>query len=217
MSKPKICILILVLLFSLAVIFACTKRVVVSDSQPPVVQITNPTSGDTLTADTLGADTVLVTVSASDDIGVAGIQFYVDGDSAFTAFSAPFTFPWLILVYIDNTVHTVVAVAFDQAGNTAADTISVTIRVPPGFYFISSVSTSGVSYYNLFAWGNYVVTAEQGNGIEIFDVSNPASPQVLSFYSAGAGLANGVFVSGNYLFIAYGQEGLRVLDVTNPS
>lgn len=212
MPKPKIYILILGLFFSLAVIFACTKRVVVSDSLPPVVQIIFPADSDTLSG-----DTVLVTVSASDNQRVAKVEFYVDGVLNFTDFSLPYRFPWIILVLNDNTVYTLSAVAYDAAGNSDTFTISVTVRVTPGFYFISSITTALVSYYNLFVWGNYAAVAEQGDGIEIFDISNPASPKSVSFYGTGSGLAQGVFVSGNYLFIAYGAVGLHVLDVSNPS
>ncbi len=210
-SKFKVLGRILGLGLASLALFSCGKKVVVVDVIPPDAQITFPLDGAVLSG-----DTVFVTVSATDNQGVNRVEFYVDGSLNFTDQSAPFIYPWLILVYNDSTVHTLSAIAIDGAGNADTFAISVTVRVTPGFYFISAAATAGVAYYNLFVWGNYAALAEQGDGIEIFDVSNPASPQSISFYSTGGGSANGVFVSGNYLFIAYGSVGLHVLDVTNP-
>jgi hypothetical protein len=212
MSKLKIIMPIICLLAFFAVMFSCTKKSVIIDILPPSVTITSPADNAILSG-----DTVLVTVTASDNQRVSRVEFLVDGALKFTDLSAPFVFPWLILVFNDSTLHTLQAVAFDPTGNSDTSTINVTIRVAAGFHFIGSAASAGISYYNLFLWGNYASMAARGDGIEIFDISNPANPQVLSFYSAGAGLANGVFVSGGYLFIAYGQEGLHVLDVGNPS
>ena len=209
---PKLKLFSLAIALALVFIFGCGKKLVVSDFIPPTVQITFPADGATLSG-----DTVFVTVNASDDKGVARADFYVDGETLFTDFSSPFVFPWLILVYNDSTVHTLSAVAVDGAGNADTFTISVTVRVTPGFYFISSTTTAAASYYNLFVWGNYAAVAQQGNGLQIYDISNPADPIFLSSYSTGGGSANGIFVSGNYLFIAYGQEGLHILDVSNPA
>ena len=209
---PKLKLFSLAIALALVFIFGCGKKSVVSDFIPPTVQISFPADSATLSG-----DTVLVTVNASDDKGVARVDFYVDGETLFTDFSSPFNFPWLILVYNDSTVHTLSAVAVDGAGNADTFTISVTVRVAPGFYFVSATTTAATSYYNLFVWGNYAAVAQQGNGLQIYDISNPADPRFLSSYSTGGGSANGIFVSGNYLFIAYGQEGLHVLDVSNPA
>src|SRR5574341_818938 len=212
MPKLKFLSLAIALTLVLVFIFGCGKKSTVSDMIPPSAQITFPADGAVLTG-----DTVFVTVNASDDKGVARVDFYVDGETLFTDFSSPYIFPWLVLVYNDSTVHTLSAVAVDGAGNVDTFTISVTVRVAPGFYFISSTTTAATSYYNLFVWGNYAAVAQQGNGIQIFDISNPANPQFLSSYNTGGGSANGIFVSGNYLFIAYGSEGLHILDVSNPA
>ena len=209
---PKLKLFSLAIALTLVFIFGCGKKSVVSDFIPPTVQIAFPADSATLSG-----DTVFVTVTASDDKGVARVDFYVDGETLFTDFSSPFIFPWLILVYNDSTVHTLSAVAVDGAGNADTFTISVTVRVAPGFYFISATTTAATSYYNLFVWGNYAAVAQQGNGLQIYDISNPADPKFLSSYSTGGGSANGIFVSGNYLFIAYGQEGLHILDVSNPA
>jgi|GEM_PF-2392864 len=212
MPKLKLFSLAIALTLALVFIFGCGKKSVVSDLIPPTVQITSPAD-----ASILSGDTIFVNVTASDNQGVARVDFYVDGETLFTDFSSPFIFPWLILVYNDSTVHTLSAVAVDGAGNADTFAISVTVRVAPGVYFISSTTTAATSYYNLFVWGNYAAVAQQGNGIQIFDISNPANPQFLSSYNTGGGSANGVFVSGNYLFIAYGAVGLHVLDVSNPA
>ena len=213
-SMPKSGILALILGLALlaAVITGCVGKSVTTDTIPPQISISFPANNANLSG-----DTVLVTLTTFDNKGVAHVDFYVDGLLSYADSSAPFNYPWLILVYDDNTVHTLVATAYDAAGNNTSDSISVTVQVASGFHFISSAATSGVAYYNLFLSGNYAFLAEQGDGIEIFDISNPANPRLVSFYATGGGLANGVFVSGNYLFIAYGDQGLHLLDVTNPA
>lgn len=215
MSKYRNLLIILGLTLVVGIIFGCAGRVVITDGEAPVVIITSPTNGATVTG-----DTVFVTATATDNKGVNRVEFWVDGAKSFTDNSSPYLFPWLILVFNDSTIHIVQAIAYDASGNADTASISATVRVAAGFHFISSLgfsqTTVGVAY-DLFVWGNYVAVAAQGNGVEIYNIANPASPSYVSTYSTGGGLANGVFVAGNYMFIAYGQEGLHIVDISNPA
>ncbi len=47
--------------------------VTVADTTPPTVAITSPSSGSTVTG------TITVSANASDNVGVAGVQFRLDG------------------------------------------------------------------------------------------------------------------------------------------
>ncbi len=92
------------------------------DTSPPLVSFTAPSPGARVTG------TVLVTVLATDDRGVQGVVFFVDGASIRTDTTAPFTYDW------DTTraspgVHTVLVQAYDAAGNTTQESVSVS--VPP--------------------------------------------------------------------------------------
>jgi hypothetical protein len=97
---------------------------------PPTVSITSPANGATVSA------TVVVTASASSSIGVASVQFQLDGanlGSAVTA--APYTFSW-DTTKTSNGTHTLTAIAKDTAG-TSATSAGVTAVVsnsspPPG-------------------------------------------------------------------------------------
>ena len=95
---------------------------VVVDNSLPAVAIAEPAVG------VLVAGTTIVNASASDNIGVAGVQLMVDGATAgIEDTSAPFAFGW-DTTSVANGTHTLTAVARDAAGNTRTSA-SVTVTV----------------------------------------------------------------------------------------
>jgi len=79
--------------------------------------------------------TVVVSASASDNVGVAGVQFKLDGANlGAEATSAPYSVSWDTTATANGT-HTLTAVARDAAGNSAtsgAVTVTVSnIALPP--------------------------------------------------------------------------------------
>jgi len=52
-------------------------------------------------------------------------------------------------------------------------------------------------------------------GLQIFDISDPTSPQFLGYCYAGDQVL-AVIVRDNYAYVAYGYRGLRILDVSDP-
>lgn len=111
-----------------------------SDSVPPVVSITAPVSGAAVTG------TLPVSASAADNVGVAGVQFRLDGVNLGSEDTvAPFSISWNSAA-ASNGSHTLTAVARDPAGN-AATSVGVLVTVANGDTsapLISSVSASSV-------------------------------------------------------------------------
>ena len=99
-----------------------------SDSTPPTVAITTPTAGTTA----FGA--VPVTANATDNIGVAGVRFFVDGAQIGAEDTvSPYSISWDTATVIDGS-HTLTAAARDGAGQTttsAGVTITVSNASPP--------------------------------------------------------------------------------------
>jgi len=91
------------------------------DTVPPVTSLTAPAAGATVSG------TVNVTANATDNVGVVGVQFKVDGsDLGAEDTSSPYSVSWNTTT-VSNGVHTLTAVARDAAGNqTTAATVSVT-------------------------------------------------------------------------------------------
>jgi len=99
------------------------------DTTPPSVSITAPAAGATLVF------TVNLTAAAADNVGVAGVQFKLDGANLGAEdTSAPYAISWDTLPVI-NGPHTLTAVARDAAGNTTTSAaVLVTTsndRTPP--------------------------------------------------------------------------------------
>ena len=95
------------------------------DSSPPAVAITAPTGGATVS----GA--IPVSASASDNVGIAGVQFLVDGSALGPEdTAAPYSVTWDTGA-ATNAQHTLTAVARDAAGNRTAST-PVTVTVDNG-------------------------------------------------------------------------------------
>src|SRR5258705_9157242 len=57
----------------------------VPDTTPPAVQITSPAAGNTLSG------IALVSINASDAVGVTKVEYYVNGGLAGTSFTSPWT------------------------------------------------------------------------------------------------------------------------------
>ena len=98
------------------------------DTTPPTVSITAPSNGATVKG------TVTVTASASDNVGVVGVQFLLDNgvNGSVDVTTAPYSVPWNTATASDGP-HTITAVARDAAGNTKSATVTVTVAnaAPP--------------------------------------------------------------------------------------
>jgi hypothetical protein len=92
------------------------------DTTPPTAAIVSPASGATVSG------TVTVSASASDNTGVAGVQFKIDGANVGAEdTTAPYDISWNTAA-TSNGSHTLVAVARDAAGNTRTSSpVTVTV------------------------------------------------------------------------------------------
>ncbi len=92
------------------------------DTTAPTVSVAAPTAGQTLSG------TVTLSANASDNVGVAGVQFKVDNNNVGTEdTTAPYSMAWSSSTVADGS-HQISAVARDAAGNVSSATpVSVTI------------------------------------------------------------------------------------------
>src|SRR2546426_5208449 len=98
---------------------------VFNDTTPPTVSITSPASG------TIVAGTISVMASASDNVGVAGVQFLLDGlNTGAEVTAAPYWVSWTPPP-ASNGSHSLTAVARDAAGNRATS-VAVAVTVSNG-------------------------------------------------------------------------------------
>lgn len=86
----------------------------------PQVTITAPTSGDTVSG------IVTLEATASDDTGIARVEFWVDGVLKGSDGAAPYTQVWQTANYADGE-HEVEAIAYDVYEVSASDSVMVTI------------------------------------------------------------------------------------------
>src|SRR5262245_10068005 len=92
------------------------------NNTPPIVSVTAPLASATV------AGTVTLAASASDDVGVAGVQFKVDGVNVGAEVTTlPYNVPWDTTSVADGP-HTITAVARDTANaTTTSSAVSVTV------------------------------------------------------------------------------------------
>ena len=90
-----------------------------SDTTNPTVSITSPTDN------ALISESLQIDVSASDNVGVDHVDFYVDGGFYVSDYSAPFSHTWTDLT---SGQHTITAVAKDAAWNSASDSVTLYFR-----------------------------------------------------------------------------------------
>lgn len=155
------------------------------DTQAPSVSLTAPIASITVSG------TITVSATASDNIGVVGVQFQLDGVNLSSEdTTSPYQISWNTQG-ASNGTHTLRAIARDAAGNTAtSQTITVTVQ------------NTVVISPNLVAAYNF----DEGTGTTLADRTNKNHSGTLSGASwstagktAGALSFNG---SNNYVTIA---------------
>jgi hypothetical protein len=123
-----------------------------ADTTAPSVSVTAPTNGATVSG------TVTVTASASDNVGVAGVQFLLDGVNLGAEDTAsPYSVSWDTAA-ASNGTHTLTARARDAAGN-ATTSAAVTVTV-------NNTAATGLVAAYAFNEGTGTSTADSsGNGL----------------------------------------------------
>jgi len=103
-------------------IAASVSVTVNNDTTPPTVAVTNPAGGATV----IGSITIGAT--ASDNVGVAGVQFTLDGVNlgAEQTAAGPYAMTWNSAT-VANGAHVIAAVARDGAGNQQTSSVTVTV------------------------------------------------------------------------------------------
>ncbi|MBI4056572.1 MAG: right-handed parallel beta-helix repeat-containing protein [Elusimicrobia bacterium] len=94
------------------------------DTMPPTVSIINPANGDAVSG-----ESVQISAQSSDDTGVVGVQFKLDGNNlGVEVTTAPFSILWNT-TSTANGSHVITATARDAAGNIATSSpIQVTVE-----------------------------------------------------------------------------------------
>ncbi len=119
------------------------------DDDPPTGFISQPYAGQTV------SDTVEIVVSASDNVGVASVEFSINGSVVATDTDEPYSHLWNTLTYTEDDEHVISVKITDLAGNFVnLQPIAVTVNndqtpsddvTPPVIAILSPVSGMEVS------------------------------------------------------------------------
>jgi hypothetical protein len=95
-----------------------------TDTTPPTVSIVTPSSGAVISS---RSKTVTISANASDNVGVASVQFLVDGQVVASLTSPPYSAAWGVN-RSSRGVRVVKVRALDAAGNAAEQSLAVTVK-----------------------------------------------------------------------------------------
>src|SRR5438477_3170846 len=114
----------------------------VPDTIPPSMSITAPANG------AIVSGTTAITASASDNVGVTKVEFYLDGALQATDTTSPYSWSWDTTAST-NASHTLTSVAYDAANNSGTSAaVTVTVNnvadtTPPSAPGSLTASASG--------------------------------------------------------------------------
>lgn len=180
------------------------NNVVVTPPTPPTVSITAPQAG------TVVSGNLTLTANASDTIGVASVQFQVDGNNVGNAdTSSPYSIVWNSTAVMNGT-HSLTAIAANTSGlSTTSSPVEVSVNnvtmptgnliLNPSVETVNPSSSTSPQYWNSGKWGtnsatfSYLNTGRTG--------SRSVKTQVTS-YSSGAAywIPNSVAVTGGQTY-----------------
>ena len=113
-----------------------TVSVIGLDDIPPEVEISTPSDNEPLPVGV----SIPIDVNADDNVGVAGVEVWVNGESIGTDDTSPYEFSF----EPNPGENQIEAVAFDEAGNAHFDQITVIGDTPPDVTFLSPADGDSV-------------------------------------------------------------------------
>ena len=183
-----------------------------SDSTPPTVSVTAPAAGSQV------RDTTNLTANASDNVGVVGVQFFVNGVATGAADrTPPYSTTWDTNL-VANGPYTITASASDAFGNSTLSTpVSVTVGNPGVFQ--DEILTTQLSMPTSFAFlpDGRLLVGEIGGTVLVLSppYTQPASSPFLQISNITPPDANGSieglmniavdpdFSSNHYFYVDY--------------
>ena len=190
----------------------------VPDTTPPTVAITSPTSGSTVSG------VVPVSVNATDNVSVAKVEFYVNGTLMATDTASPYNFSWNTSGLAVGS-YTLMAKAYDQAGNTVTSSVSASIAdtTPPAAAITSPANGCNVS-------GTVTVSVTASDNVSVARVelyangtligSDTAAPWNFSWNASGCALGSYTLMAKAYDpagNVATSSVTVNIADTTPPA
>jgi len=125
----------------------------VADNAEPTIALTAPASGGNL------SNTVTLSATASDNVGIVGVKFFIGGSEVFDDAISPYSFSWDSR-WVNNGSQQVYAQARDAAGNVSwSGTNNITVVNP------LAALPSPVAYWNFDEGGGNSATDNLANNI----------------------------------------------------
>jgi beta-lactamase superfamily II metal-dependent hydrolase/chitodextrinase len=183
------------------------------DTTPPSTSITAPANGATVSS------TTSVTASASDNVSVTKVEFYLDGALQSTDTASPYSWSWNTTT-ATNASHVLTSKAYDAAGNSATSTaVTVTVNnagdtTPPTAP--SSLSASGSKRKVSLTWSastdNVGVT-----GYQVWRASSSAGPFAQIATTTSTSYTNSGLTSGTtyWYYVTAGDAAGNVSAASN--
>ncbi|MCL5667137.1 MAG: DUF2341 domain-containing protein [Patescibacteria group bacterium] len=187
------------------IVSAAFTKQAASDTTPPAVSIASPANNSTV------SNSITLSASTSDNVGVAGVQFKVDGVSQGSEDTAA---PYELVLdtkTLSNASHTISATARDAAGNAATASVTVTVNNPVVPSSCPSPATNAFTgcYYtdqNLTNFGS----SRTDNSINFnWSTGKPDSTIPADHFSV-RWQGNFTFENANYDFVVTADDGVRV-------
>jgi hypothetical protein len=178
------------------------------DTTPPSVSISAPADGATIVG------TVSVSAAATDDVGVAGVQFQLDGSPlGAEALGSPYSVQWNTAGATPG-VHTLSAIARDLSGNLATSAVvSVNVQNPTpdqigqwsavASWPIVAVHSMLLTNGDVLAWTDYTTNAGAQIWHRATNTFEPKTYSTTSLFCAGH-----AYMPDGRLLIAGGIVGL---------
>lgn len=147
------------------------------DTTPPVVSIAAPMAGATVSG------TTAVSATATDNVGVAKVDLYLDGALYATDNTAPYAFSWNTAT-ASNGSHILKVAASDVAGNVANSTATVTVSNNVNHAPVAVNDAFTVPYRSATSYLAQVF-AVLANDSDVDGNLNPASVKIVSLPNKG--------------------------------
>ncbi|HEX2062479.1 MAG TPA: Ig-like domain-containing protein [Thermoanaerobaculia bacterium] len=183
------------------------------DTQAPSTSITAPANGATVSG-----TSVSVTASASDNVGVTKVEFWLDGVLRSTDTASPYAWTWDTTTATNGT-HALVSKAYDAANNVGtSSTVSVTVSngTPVNIGGYSLVQSNASLTYAIPAGTTipsrgYVIVARNATKAQFESFWGVTLGANVVYINAGDGMPQ---INGSETYALHNASGTRIDGVT---